>query len=97
MDPSRHNLLDHPGLRVQTSLLYDRKGRLILPDDSDYVTSYGAPAFQDNQLDEIDADVFRRRRRWRLRFYAGLVAVVAFVGITFVLMPLAALRLWPFK
>jgi hypothetical protein len=97
MTPRDPNLLDDPGVRAQTHLLFDRKGRLILPDDDDYLTSYGAPAFAETDLDVIDAEVIRRRRRWRFRLCAGLTLFVLFVGWTFVVMPLAALHLRPFK
>jgi hypothetical protein len=81
----------------RSGLLRTKAGRVILPSLEDLAPDNMKVMLSDSDLDAIMAEVSRRRRRWVLGAVIRGSLFLGFLVWTFLLMPRAALHLWPFR
>lgn len=81
----------------RSSLRRTKKGRVILPTLDQLSPDNMTVMFSDADLDAIMAEVVRRRRRWRMVTAYRVGYIVIFTVWTFLVMPMAAQHMWPFR
>ena len=88
----------HPfGLNRQSVLELDARGRVIIP-PHDSIRAHGpARHMSEADLASIFREVMRQRAWWRVRMIVQFGLPALFFFWSLVLMPLIALRAWPFR
>jgi hypothetical protein len=85
----RHSAEEFPmAKRVQTPLMCDRKGRLVLPDPSILSPDFHGTIFSEHDLDIIYVEA--TRGRWRVTHYLRLIIVLGSLIFTCLVWPVAA-------